>query len=416
MKTFGEYTQDFAIQYDSGVLDYSPVPPAGRPPNGDFYIYTGTEPLLTPGGNLFSHPSEDFIRMIQTDLQLRDVLQSKNLSAPLLYAFKKDILDKGDDPFLSRWNKLLDGDPFVRVKLAPRSSGRAFGPDEPLFSFSFTTVAALTRIVNDFTGKVLSQTSLVEIDEHPFPAAMMLFYTGLSADQRVAIQALSDTHQSHIVLPLLLVAGEIDANTYAKGLIALRMQPDTQYPALLAEVAAVMSYLDTLVQRNNASQGKNMAALIAEGEGDSIEFKSTLRWDLRANKPNPAIERASLKTIAAFLNSSGGVLLIGVRDDGSIEGIESDKLANEDKFLLHLWMLIRNCIGKDFTPYIRTQLEKIDDKTVCMVSCAPAERPVFLKQPNFDEEMYIRVGPSSNAMTISEALRYTQDHFGGGRG
>ena len=153
--------------------------------------------------------------------------------------------------------------------------------------------------------------------------------------------------------------------------------------------------------------------IIREGENDSIEFKSTLRWDIRAGKTNQAIERACLKTIAAFLNSAVGTLLIGVRDDGSTEGIESDKFVNDDKFLLHLWTLIRTCLGRDVSPYIRTILEKMDDKTVCMVQCRQSNRPVFLRQPGFDEDFYIRVGPSSNAMDISEALNYISDHFSG---
>jgi hypothetical protein len=36
---------------------------------------------------------------------------------------------------------------------------------------------------------------------------------------------------------------------------------------------------------------------------------------------------------------------------------------------------------------------------------------VFLRQPGFDEEMFIRMGPSSNALDISEALRYIGNHF-----
>jgi hypothetical protein len=39
---------------------------------------------------------------------------------------------------------------------------------------------------------------------------------------------------------------------------------------------------------------------------------------------------------------------------------------------------------------------------------------VFLRQPGFNEEFYIRVGPSSNAMDISEALKYIADHFPAG--
>jgi hypothetical protein len=84
---------------------------------------------------------------------------------------------------------------------------------------------------------------------------------------------------------------------------------------------------------------------------------------------------------------------------------------NEDKFLLHLWTLIRNCLGREVCPNIRTTLEKTEDKTICLVHCRRSSRPVFLRQPGFDEAFYIRVGPSSNAMDISEALKYIADNF-----
>jgi hypothetical protein len=238
-----------------------------------------------------------------------------------------------------------------------------------------------------------------------------LSYLRLSADQRAAVQALSSVHRSGIVLPVLLVLGELSAVEYVKGLLALRIQPQENYQDLLAEAADIQSYLGMLTQKS--AEERPLAVLISEGEGGSIEYKSTLRWDIRAGKTNPAIERSCLKTISAFLNTSGGSLLIGVRDDGSVEGIETDKFANDDKFLLHLWTLIRMCLGRDVSPYIRSRLEKSEDKTVCVVDCQPSTRPVFLRQPGFPEEMFIRVGPSSNAVDISEALKYIQDHFPG---
>lgn len=54
---------------------------------------------------------------------------------------------------------------------------------------------------------------------------------------------------------------------------------------------------------------------------------------------------AALKTIAAFLNTEGGDLLIGVADDGSVVGIERDRLDNDDKFMLHLVQVVRNALG-----------------------------------------------------------------------
>ena len=59
--------------------------------------------------------------------------------------------------------------------------------------------------------------------------------------------------------------------------------------------------------------------LLERGEDQHLEFKSTLRWDLRAGEKSKVMEGAVLKTIAAFLNSPyGGTLLIGVEDDPEI--------------------------------------------------------------------------------------------------
>jgi hypothetical protein len=52
------------------------------------------------------------------------------------------------------------------------------------------------------------------------------------------------------------------------------------------------------------NSGKDdLKSIIDKGEDYNVEFKSTLRWDLKAGKTNQQVERASLKTISAFLNS-----------------------------------------------------------------------------------------------------------------
>jgi hypothetical protein len=344
-----------------------------------------------------------------TDLQLFNGSTLKGLSSPLLYSFRKDVFDGGEDPFLQQWENQLASDPFVLIKTSGMSTFQPFSTDDPLFTFAFISLTGLIGVVNGFAAKVMSEISMEETDAHPFPELLSLTYGRLSADQKVAVQALGSVHHAGIVMPLLLVSGEIGPVEYAKGLISLKIQSGESFSEILAGVASVQAYLDLLMQKPVREQ--QTSALIGEGEGDTIEFKSTLRWDIRAGKTNPAIERSCLKTISAFLNSKGGSLLIGVRDDGSIEGIATDKFANEDKFLLHLWTLVRICLGRDFSPYIRTRLEKAEEATICVVDCRPSNRPVFLRQPGFAEEMYIRVGPSSNALDISEALKYIENHF-----
>ncbi|MEM7009198.1 MAG: ATP-binding protein, partial [Thermodesulfobacteriota bacterium] len=67
---------------------------------------------------------------------------------------------------------------------------------------------------------------------------------------------------------------------------------------------------------------KDLLALISHGESATAEFKSTFKWDLKESKPNKALEDVVLKTLAGFMNSQGGTLIIGVADDGQIVGLE----------------------------------------------------------------------------------------------
>ena len=401
-QTFEDYSASFMIHCDIGMLDLSMR-------NSEFCICEGSQPLKTPSGNLFSHPSEGKLRLILTDFQMSDGTQHEELMSPLLFSFGKDIIETGDDPFLHNWKSHLASDPFVLIKTTGKSSAEPFGEDDPLFAFSFVSLTGLIGSVNYFISRVMAEISLDENDAQPFDEILRLSYDRLSADEKVVLQALSGLHHSGIVLPLLLVLGEISPVEFVKGLISLKILPKKLFSDTLATVVRVLAFTGSVSHKS--LYDKYISDIIISGEGDSIEFKSTLRWDIRAGKTNQAVERACLKTISAFLNSLGGCLLIGVRDDGSIEGIESDKFPNEDKFLLHLWTLIRTCLGRDFSSYIRTRIEKIEEKSVCVVDCLPASRPAFLRQPGFNEEMYIRVGPSSNALDISEALKYIEDHF-----
>jgi hypothetical protein len=333
------------------------------------------------------------------------------ITVPRLFGFQTDVISQGNDPFEARLEALAATDHFVRLKMTGMSGLSPFPPDDPLFSLSFNTLAGLNEAINEFTGRSMGEIPVEDSDRNPFSELLFLYYQHLPAASKTAVQALSDTHGSGLVLPLLLVSGFINATEYAWSLVAMRLHATGDFDPILAESTLVVEYLGCI--NKGDSRQMPVSYLVKSGEHESQEFKSTLRWDIRAGKTNQAIERASLKSISAFLNSEGGTLLIGIRDDGSVEGIETDKFPNEDKFLLHLWTLIRTCLGRDFSPYITTTLEKAEGKTVCIVRCQPAARPVFLRQPGFDEEMFIRVGPSSNALDISEALKYIAHRFPG---
>jgi len=158
--------------------------------------------------------------------------------------------------------------------------------------------------------------------------------------------------------------------------------------------------------------------LIKRGESKTLEFKATLRWNLRENrKDDKAITLAALKTIAAFLNTAGGDLLIGVADDGSVTGIERDQFENDDEFMRHLAQVVRNGLGDRASTCIDPKTQIVQGKTVCLVSCQRSPEPVFLKwketEENPDGDFYVRSGPGTVKLNPSSAAEYIRTRFPG---
>lgn len=149
----------------------------------------------------------------------------------------------------------------------------------------------------------------------------------------------------------------------------------------------------------------SVATVIKEGESDQLEFKSTLRWNLHTNKSDKRMENACLKTIAAYLNSGGGTLMVGVDDEGVALGLETDKFSNEDKLLLHLNTLTMNHLGGEFAQLIKATIHTVDEQRVLVVQCLHSVEPVFFRRDN-DEYFYVRTGPATAALSPSEVIAY----------
>jgi hypothetical protein len=148
-------------------------------------------------------------------------------------------------------------------------------------------------------------------------------------------------------------------------------------------------------------------SLVRNGEGPTLEFKSTVRTNLQTGKTGKEIELAWLKGVVGFLNTDGGTLLIGVSDAGEILGIESDGFENEDKCLLHFKNLVNQHIGAEYSRYVQAQVSSVEGKTILAVSCERAEEPVFLTVGK-NEEFHIRSGPSSMKLSPRQMLDYLQ--------
>jgi hypothetical protein len=90
--------------------------------------------------------------------------------------------------------------------------------------------------------------------------------------------------------------------------------------ALLAR--KLNEYMVALIAEPEEVKHRPIAERVKLGESAVLEFKSTLQWDVVQKQPNKALRKFCLKTIAGFMNTDGGTLLIGVEDDGNIFGLE----------------------------------------------------------------------------------------------
>jgi type I site-specific restriction-modification system R (restriction) subunit len=156
--------------------------------------------------------------------------------------------------------------------------------------------------------------------------------------------------------------------------------------------------------------------LIKRGESKTLEFKSTLRFSLKdGRQDDKGVSLAVLKTVAAFLNTEGGDLLLGVADDGAVVGIEHDQLETDDKFMRHLAQVVRNGLGDRAGTCIDPAVQIVQGRTVCVVSCQRSPEPVFLKwkgmEASPDGDFYVRSGPGSVRLAADSAREYIRTRF-----
>jgi predicted HTH transcriptional regulator len=153
-----------------------------------------------------------------------------------------------------------------------------------------------------------------------------------------------------------------------------------------------------------------MNELISLGESKTLEFKSTLQWDVIKNEHNPHLRYASLKTIAAFLNSEGGTLIIGVDDTGTPLGLDNDlKLlgGSTDRFLQLLSSLITDYVGLQYEQFVKFRLAEVEGKMVCVIDVINAPEPVFAKGPR-GKEFFVRVGNTTRPLDPQETMNYAE--------
>lgn len=163
---------------------------------------------------------------------------------------------------------------------------------------------------------------------------------------------------------------------------------------------------------------KDYKNIIENGEGETIEFKPTLSYHFsnRSWEGKLDVNKIIAKAVCAFLNSKGGLLFIGVKDNGEIQGLDFDfKLAvkenKRDYFKLDFDRVIEKFFGFSVKALVNSDFAEIDGKTIFVVEVSPSKtRPVFLKVEEDKKEFWVRGNASNRNLTdIEEIINYWLD-------
>ena len=180
------------------------------------------------------------------------------------------------------------------------------------------------------------------------------------------------------------------------------------------DVEIYQTKIKQLISRVDSSNKTSLEELLKNNEQQKLEFKTSFRWDIKENKLNKNLEKATIKTIAAFLNSDGGNLILGINDQRQAVGLEADygslNRKDADGFENHLTGCFKATIGAEFRRFVDVSFHQVDHKEVCWIKVAPSVKPAYARFDN-GEFFFVRTGNSTTAMQLSEAADYIQSRF-----
>ena len=287
---------------------------------------------------------------------------------------------------------------FTGVKLYNRNLGRSFGledhhifPQSVLYKNGYTKKESKDRkIVNDLANR-----------------AYLTKKANLRASNALPSKYLPEVQAKH---PKALLNQFVPVNA--------TLWEVENYQQFLAErrkliASAINRFLDSLLAHDEEPQpiDEQLKAIIAVGESETIEFKSSLRWDYKTNSKNKALESVIVKTVAGFMNGKGGTLLIGVGPKGEILGVENDygtfqKDSNRDGFEQKVIHLLAHHLGKEFVPMlVQVNFVAVEGKDISWLRVEASPKPVYVEEEN-EIKFYARVGNTTQPMNPKEMTQY----------
>jgi ribonuclease HI len=163
-------------------------------------------------------------------------------------------------------------------------------------------------------------------------------------------------------------------------------------------------------------KAESIRQLLESGESATLEFKASARWGMRLKARNGALEDAIVKTIVGFANShEGGVLVIGVADDGTVVGLDRDfrltQRGDADAFENWLTTLLMTRLGKEAAAAVRIEMTQLDGRDLSILR-TPASMDAVFDHHGGEAHFFVRMNNSTREMNAAEMHRYARRRFG----
>ncbi len=214
--------------------------------------------------------------------------------------------------------------------------------------------------------------------------------------------------------------GEGTVAAPAVGTVVARVALDTMTAEVVERIRVDAEFAALVAAQLGLPGGtalRTVEELIENDEDAAVEFKSSARWDVREAKKSKAMEDAIVKTVAGFLNTNGGSLLIGVGPDRVTVGLDQDyelvRPRNGDGFVNWLTTHLIGAIGHPAVMRTRARIVLHDACEVCRIDVAKSSVPVWAKTSKDDRVFFARMNNSTRAMPEPDASTYVREHFSG---
>lgn len=313
---------------------------------------------------------------------------------------EEDLNPFVDSGIMVKWNELAEGFEF------PNSYGNGIGVymvvDKPIEDYVFDDKIGEEFLIHGISYNRNDPQAFMDSLTHEY-----LYYNQFNYD----------TKNYAIKVNFY----EADANEVNEEIILKTPFDWTGYDKLYNSIDEGITSVDQTISVNSFKE------CIELGEGNQIEFKSSLvsfKKDENVGYSKHVIFKI-VKAIASFLNSNGGILFIGVKDDKSILGLDSDFSLTQsesetpkDYFKKQVDYIIKNNF-KPFATYIKGDFIEIEGKIIYAFIVEPSSTPVFVfnntdrDDKNHKKEFYVRLTGASSIhyYDIEEIVSYCLNHW-----